>query len=367
MDLKLLSKYIDREFLENRITNFDSEINKYNHIASKLLFDNCERSDFDLIVVVPTYKRSKYLVQTLESLHNQKTDHQFGIFVFDNSGIEDNNARNTIESIKNLGIKNVKYFLNDENIGMVGNWNRCISMADSEYVSMLHDDDLVDDCFVNSIFKIIKKAQKKDQKIGIVQSSYNFFFEGNKINLEQNKKRIHFYNVSLNNLVIGNMQITNPPTCGIVINKKAFIECGGFLESFYPSMDFLLSIQMYRKGYKLYKTKENLGHYRIAVNESLKKENLIGFCVMGTLMRNYAASQTRFLKLYWKLFGKKWYFLMVNNHFSFAKNNKLNVRYDELDVLSLCKKAESRPRFYEYFIKIYRRFFAFFKTRGVKL
>ena len=60
--------------------------------------------------------------------------------------IVDNDPDADIEKIKQfLGDKKhiYRYFRNEKNIGMVGNWNRCIELALSENIVFLHSDDVM--------------------------------------------------------------------------------------------------------------------------------------------------------------------------------------------------------------------------------
>ena len=43
---------------------------------------------------------------------------------------------------------NIKYYQNEKNIGLFGNWNRCVELSTSKWVAMLHsDDEILDDYF----------------------------------------------------------------------------------------------------------------------------------------------------------------------------------------------------------------------------
>ena len=42
-------------------------------------------------------------------------------------------------------------YVNKENIGMIGNWNRGFELANTKYVAMLHDDDMLADIYLEEI------------------------------------------------------------------------------------------------------------------------------------------------------------------------------------------------------------------------
>src|SRR5438093_10311878 len=86
-------------------------------------------------VCIPTYNRSSYLTRTVSSVLEQTVE-DFELFVVDNASDDD-----TSQVIAALKDKRIRYCRNESNLGMVGNWNRCVQLAQGEYVAILHDDD----------------------------------------------------------------------------------------------------------------------------------------------------------------------------------------------------------------------------------
>jgi len=39
--------------------------------------------------------------------------------------------------------KEFTFYKNDQNLGMFGNWNQCLSLAKGKYITILHDDDIL--------------------------------------------------------------------------------------------------------------------------------------------------------------------------------------------------------------------------------
>ena len=82
-----------------------------------------------------TFKRPEYLRTTLDSITSQ-TEADFEIIVSDNDPRA--SARAIVDSRYD---RRIKYSFNEENIGMVGNFNKALSRATGSYVVMITDDD----------------------------------------------------------------------------------------------------------------------------------------------------------------------------------------------------------------------------------
>jgi glycosyltransferase involved in cell wall biosynthesis len=85
---------------------------------------------------IPFYSGRDYLDRAIESVLGQH-DTEWQAFVCDNAspepGIE--------ELVRSVGRGRVGYVRNDKNLGMAGNFNRCIDLAETELVTLLHADD----------------------------------------------------------------------------------------------------------------------------------------------------------------------------------------------------------------------------------
>lgn len=87
-------------------------------------------------VCVPTYNRSSYLRQAMDSVLKQ-TFGDFELLVVDNASTDD-----TATVVSGYRNPRVRYHCNESNLGMVGNWNKCLELARGEFIAILHDDDL---------------------------------------------------------------------------------------------------------------------------------------------------------------------------------------------------------------------------------
>jgi len=87
-------------------------------------------------VLIPTYNYAYCLGETIQSVLSQSfTD--FELIV-----IDDCSKDNTDEIMeKYIGDQRISYYKNPVNLGLVGNWNKCLSYAKGDYIKFLCADD----------------------------------------------------------------------------------------------------------------------------------------------------------------------------------------------------------------------------------
>jgi glycosyltransferase involved in cell wall biosynthesis len=95
-------------------------------------------------ICIPTYNREKIVQKTIESALAQ-TYPNIEILVVDNA------SQDNIESvIENYQEKKIKFYRNDRNLGIFGNFNRCIELSNGKYIHILHSDDYIDSNFIKT-------------------------------------------------------------------------------------------------------------------------------------------------------------------------------------------------------------------------
>lgn len=107
-------------------------------------------------ICIPTFNRADLLEKTILSCLNQ-TQKPFEILVVDNHSTD--TTKEVAEKYKKKGIK---YFRNRKNLGIVGNWNKCIEYAKGNYITILHSDDLLSPLWHEVWTKIIAKNPTVD-------------------------------------------------------------------------------------------------------------------------------------------------------------------------------------------------------------
>lgn len=90
-------------------------------------------------ICVPTYNGEKYLEEALNSILSQ-TFNDYEVII-----VDDQSTDNTVDISKKFSEKDQRIHCcqNEKNLGLVGNWNKCIELAKGEWIKFLFQDDLL--------------------------------------------------------------------------------------------------------------------------------------------------------------------------------------------------------------------------------
>ncbi|MDB6066927.1 MAG: hypothetical protein JWR26_3135 [Pedosphaera sp.] len=88
-------------------------------------------------VLIPTYNYARYLPETIESVLEQDFQ-DYEILIVDDCSTDESQA--VIRHYAAMDSR-IRYRFNPSNLGMVANWNYCLSQARGEYVQFLFGDD----------------------------------------------------------------------------------------------------------------------------------------------------------------------------------------------------------------------------------
>ena len=343
---------INQEF-QNAIDSL-SELRTYkNNFKENILIKSIKvyekKCDEEPLVslVIPTANRSETLIETLKSINSNKKIFPFEVIIVDNSGYIENSLLNEkINIVKSFSFDAISYYINEANIGMVGNFNRCYELARAEWIGMIHDDDLITDSYMEEIYRCLHNSIV-DEKTALIKTRYLFFRDGEQFPHYDSMNRGGLRKINKFDTLIKGTGPTAAPTCGMLIRKKAIIEVGGYCKAFYPSMDHILGYQFQKKGYKTLETEDVLGYYRICDNASTKKETFIGFAIMDTVFRRYLYEDNRFFRMIGLLFEKLNYRIMVDKLLYLARmglNDELKI--SDVDFLNSYDKCYIRNFIY---------------------
>ena len=111
-------------------------------------------------IAIPTFCRSSLLKEAVLSALNQVTDVPYDVIVVDNNPERNDETEQLMEKFKDNPL--VGYYKNSSNLGMVGNWNQLFHLAKGQWVSMLHDDDLLFSFYLEVIGKATRRLSIPD-------------------------------------------------------------------------------------------------------------------------------------------------------------------------------------------------------------
>lgn len=90
-----------------------------------------------LSVCLPTYNGERFLEASLNSvLAQEELDFEFII-------VDDASEDGTVPILKGLVDDRVRLYRNSKRLGLVGNWNRCLSLASGDLICIWHQDDIM--------------------------------------------------------------------------------------------------------------------------------------------------------------------------------------------------------------------------------
>ena len=106
-------------------------------------------------VCIPTYNYGRYIGAAIESVLAQ-TEQDFEIIVSDNASDDDSEK---IVGAYAAGDSRIRYVRNSRNIGMVGNWNRCLSLSTGNYIKFLCADDLLESRCLERLSQLMEQRE----------------------------------------------------------------------------------------------------------------------------------------------------------------------------------------------------------------
>ena len=215
------------------------DINDYFHrhsgVESNLIYESAGMSErqFTATIAIPTYRRSRLLVRAIDSAIHQAGINNYEIIVVDNDDLKDEATDKLMQSYCKK-YKNIRYYRNDSNIGITGNWNRCIELARGKWVVLLHDDDVMLKSYLKTTLYWANKSNCT--LLGVFHTDlYDSDFNRN-VNADYGKK------LKFRQNILGTLRRNKPflvkktdiftnvypsPVC-IMLRKDSAIKFGGF-------------------------------------------------------------------------------------------------------------------------------------------
>jgi glycosyltransferase involved in cell wall biosynthesis len=104
-----------------------------------------------LTFAIPFYKNLHYLDCALRSVRSQNNN-CWEVIVLDDLG--ELGAEALVASFKD---NRFRYVCNKRNLGLAGNWNKCLALSQTEFVTILHADDLLMPNYVDLMLQVMDR------------------------------------------------------------------------------------------------------------------------------------------------------------------------------------------------------------------
>lgn len=225
----------------------------YDNVKSDLVYGQKMTERPFISVLMPIYNHFNYLEKAISSVLNQTTDCRYEIIIVDNNHPEYQKCNEEI--VRKLNSDKVCYYVNEKNIGPSGNWNRCIELAQGEYVTFCHDDDMLTPNALSELVANINKNKPKRFIIGsniTVDANDHIIREKNNI-LDSFRYKYSKYLFLINNPNNG---------CGSLYHRDSMIDLGGYDSDFQPTFDYALNVK-YSSLYGAIKIPNITFNYRV--------------------------------------------------------------------------------------------------------
>lgn len=257
------------------------------------------KSDLDFVpkvtIVIPTYKRVDLLKEAIDSAIHQIGYKNYDIIVVDN---DPERCCETEGLLMSYNSSRLSYYKNIENIGMFGNWNRCVELARGEWICMLHDDDKLEPNYLKDLSEII--GSKTDAgfiscRLRLLTQNAN---DNKNIKNDILRKLRTFVDtlfskvtkVSNNDFLFG----FNAYLVGSCFKKELAIEMGGFNSDYFPSADYYFVVKFQYNCGSVYHLRKKNYVYRILDNESLNVTTSRLFLIHDYHFQNFLIHYNKF-------------------------------------------------------------------------
>ena len=194
-------------------------------------------STVKLTVGIPTFNRAELLVETMRSVLTQ-TFTDFRLVVSDNAS--DDGTREIVRSFRD---ERVDYVRPERNLGAIGNLNKLIGLADTPFLILLPDDDLLYPEHLRSTVEALERFRTA----GLVHTAFDFIDSSAHVirSFDPLPSRSPM-TLEPRDLALEHLMVSNSAPCfsSVAYRTEAIVGAGGFLEPDGPFGDRKLWMRM---------------------------------------------------------------------------------------------------------------------------
>mgnify|MGYP006076140247 FL=1 len=195
-------------------------------------------------IIIPYYKKKKYIKKTIKSIINQTYQNLEIIIIYDDPNTND---LDFIKYLKNLDSR-IKLIINVKNIGAGLSRNKGIQIAKGKFIAFLDADDLWKRNKIETQLNYMKK-----NKLKISHTSYKIIDKKNKIIGKRKAKNFNCYTELLKSCDIG--------LSTVMIEKKILSKKCQFVE-LKTKEDFVLWLRILKRKIMIGSIDRNLTYWR---------------------------------------------------------------------------------------------------------
>jgi glycosyltransferase involved in cell wall biosynthesis len=204
-------------------------------------------------VCIPAYNSAVYIKKTMESVLSQNYQNIELVVV------DDCSRDNTLEIVESVRDPRIRIVRNETNLGMTGNWNKCLAEARGDYIKLICADDIL---YRDSIEKELRALQKHPE-VTLVMSDTAL--------IDENEKRTGCFKRYPKSGLLEGKKVAKRALifksffgapCNTLFPRSSYERAGGFDPEFPYILDFDMWLRMACLG-KIYVIHEELNGFRV--------------------------------------------------------------------------------------------------------
>jgi glycosyltransferase involved in cell wall biosynthesis len=183
-----------------------------------------------LTVGIPTFNRAGLLREAIESVLAQ-TFTNFRLIVSDNASDDD-----TPHVVRAFSDERIDYVRSERNVGAIGNLNRLIALAETEFLVLLPDDDVLYPGHLGAAVEVLERFET----IGLAHSAFEWIDARSRVIRRVNPLRSRSpVTIERRDLALERLMVSHDGLCfaSVTYRTRAIVEAGGFREEEEPFCD----------------------------------------------------------------------------------------------------------------------------------
>lgn len=280
--------------VDDGLDYYDAFAEHRNVVSLPILVGDRSRKPL-ITIAIPTFRRPQLLREAVASALAQDATFCYEVIVVDNAPASAT-AEQFLELTGGVPDARLHYFRNSENIGMFGNWNRCLELARGEWVTILNDDDWLAPSFLSETMAVLDRRsdidllavrfEVRDERSSKLPPGRIARLAGGAVGAALRALRRVRYPRRVQRLRLIDYYYANPHvgSLGLLFRRRIGIALGGFRQELYPTADNWFFVRIASAG-RSWVLNRSLAFYRVQENESAKPEVLRAFVDHGLAMR----------------------------------------------------------------------------------
>lgn len=173
----------------------------------------------EITVAVPVYNREVYLAATLDSILGT-VNADYRVVIVDDHSRDDSFQIAQAYVTRDRRVSAVR---NNENLGLTRNWNRCLGLADGQWVVIVPSDDLIDANYLS----IVMAAIRRSPNVGFVAANCRYI-DGDGHVIDTGRPEAERLLAAGDDGVLHLLRHGFPHVASVVFSKTALDAVGGY-------------------------------------------------------------------------------------------------------------------------------------------